>query len=177
MTRFFTVAVSFFVFVAFMPAQSSAQATCPPEVAEAKAMLAGKQTAKVAPGDVQAPRSLAGARQDIQQAPRSGDVQQAPRTLAPQQAPRSAQEAPRAKQDIQQAPRSAQEAPRGTQEAPRSAQEAPRADAGSKVAQQAPRADITKATALVNEAEAACKVGNMTMASEKAKAALEIIKK
>src|SRR5260370_37068687 len=61
-----------------------AQTSCPPEVASAKAMLT--QTAKSQ--DVQAPRSLAGARQDVQ-APRSQDIQsprsqdvQAPRSLA-----------------------------------------------------------------------------------------------
>src|SRR4029077_20395058 len=47
-----------------------AQSSCPPEVASAKAMLT--QTAKSQ--DVQAPRSLAGARQDVQ-APRSQDIQ------------------------------------------------------------------------------------------------------
>jgi hypothetical protein len=35
---------------------------------------------------------------------------------------------------------------------------------------------MTKATSLVQEAEAACKAGNMTVASEKAKAALAILK-
>src|SRR6185503_9445639 len=47
-----------------------AQTSCPPEVASAKAMLT--QTAKSQ--DVQAPRSLAGARQDVQ-APRSQNIQ------------------------------------------------------------------------------------------------------
>ena len=57
---------------------AQAQTSCPPEVASAKAMLT--QTAKSQ--DVQAPRSLAGAKQDVQaprsqeiQAPRSQDVQ------------------------------------------------------------------------------------------------------
>jgi hypothetical protein len=35
---------------------------------------------------------------------------------------------------------------------------------------------MTKAASLVKEAEAACKVGNMTLASDKAKAALAILK-
>ena len=43
-------------------------------------------------------------------------------------------------------------------------------------AAQAPRADMTKATSLVKEAEAACKAGNMTLASDKAKAAVAILK-
>src|SRR5882672_5863281 len=96
-----------------------AQTSCPPEVASAKAMLT--QTAKSQ--DVQAPRSLAGARQDVQ-APRSQDIQsprgqdvQAPRGQDVQsprsqdvQSPRSQDiQAPRslagARQDVQ-APRS-----------------------------------------------------------------------
>jgi hypothetical protein len=36
---------------------------------------------------------------------------------------------------------------------------------------------MKKATALVKEAEAACKAGKKDMAAEKAKAAMEIIKK
>src|SRR5882672_3727233 len=80
-----------------------AQTSCPPEVASAKAMLT--QTAKSQ--DVQAPRSLAGARQDVQ-APRSQDVQ-SPRGQDVQ-SPRSQDiQAPRslagARQDVQ-APRS-----------------------------------------------------------------------
>jgi hypothetical protein len=35
---------------------------------------------------------------------------------------------------------------------------------------------MTKAKSLVKEAEAACKAGNMTLASDKAKAALAILK-
>jgi hypothetical protein len=42
---------------------------------------------------------------------------------------------------------------------------------------QAPRsADFKKASGLVSEAEAACKAGNMSMASEKAKAAIEVMR-
>src|SRR5258707_5935605 len=51
-----------------------AQTSCPPEVASAKAMLT--QTAKSQ--DVQAPRSLAGARPDVQAPPQPG-IQSAPR--------------------------------------------------------------------------------------------------
>src|SRR5438093_13407171 len=81
MKRLFAAIMSVAVFGALAPAVD-AQSSCP-EVDQAKAMLS-----RVAKGqDVQAPRSLAGARQD-QQAPRSQDVQaprgqdvQAPRAL------------------------------------------------------------------------------------------------
>ncbi len=71
-----------------------------------------------------------------------------------------------------QAPRSqagavAQQAPRENQniQAPRENQNV-----------QAPRAKLTKAAALVQEAEAACGSGNTTLASQKAKAALRLLK-
>ena len=54
----------------------------------------------------------------------------------------------------------------------------PRGDstaAGSTTTAQAPRADMTKPASLVKEAEAACKSGNMTLATDKAKAALGIL--
>ena len=140
-----------------------AQTSCPPEVASAKAMLT--QTAKSQ--DVQAPRSLAGARQDVQ-APRSQDVQsprsqdvQAPRSLAGArsqdiQAPRS--------QDVQ-APRSQDvQAPRGQDV------QAPRTASGSK-----PGA-AGDAAKLIREAEAACKAGDMKTAKDKADAAISILK-
>jgi hypothetical protein len=81
--------------------------SCPAEVAQAKAMLT--QTSKSQ--DVQAPRSLAGARSQDVQAPRSQDVQ-APRGQDVQ-APRGQNiQAPRA-QDVQ-APRGQDiQAPRG----------------------------------------------------------------
>ena len=121
MRKFLATAMSLLMVVAFSATVSSGQSTCPPEVASAKAMLT--QTAKSQ--DVQAPRSLAGAKSQDVQAPRSQDVQ----------APRS--------QDVQ---------------APRSA-------------------NLKKATALVSEAEAACKAGNTATASAKAKAAMEMLKK
>jgi len=89
------------------------------------------------------------------------------------QAPRSqagavAQQAPRENQNIQ-APRENQnvQAPRGNQgvQAPRGNQDV-----------QAPRAKLTKAAALIQEAEAACGSGNTTLASQKAKAALRLLK-
>jgi len=90
------------------------------------------------------------------QAPRSQDVQ-APRSQDVQ-APRS--------QDVQ-APRSQDiQAPRTQDGKSGSGQTAARSSDNMK-----------KATALVKEAEAACKAGNKDMAAEKAKAAMEIIKK
>jgi len=129
-----------------------AQTSCPPEVASAKAMLT--QTAKSQ--DVQAPRSLAGARQDVQ-APRSQDIQ----------SPRG--------QDVQ--------APRGQDvQSPRSQDvQSPRSqDIQSPRSQdiQSPRsAEFKKASTLVSEAEVACKAGKSSVAADKAKAAMELLKK
>jgi hypothetical protein len=90
------------------------------------------------------------------QAPRSQDVQ-APRSQNVQ-APRSQDvQAPRS-QDVQ-APRSQTGSTGQIASAPRSAD------------------TMKKATALVNEAEAACKAGNADVASQKAKAAMEMLKK
>src|SRR5437773_404896 len=187
MKRLFAVIMSVAVFGALAPTVD-AQSACP-EVEQAKAMFSKVAKAQ----DVQAPRSLAGARQD-QQAPRSQDIQaprslagargqdvQAPRgqdTQAPRgqdtQAPRGGQDvqaprgqdtqAPRGKQDVQ-APRGQDtQAPRGQDvQAPRSAQAA-----GQGV--QAPRgSDVGN---LIREAEAACKAGNMAEAKAKAEAAM-----
>jgi hypothetical protein len=98
---------------------------------------------------VQAPRG-----QDVQ-APRGQDVQ-APRGQDVQ-APRG--------QDVQ--------APRGQDvQAPRGQDvQAPRAAAGSRVED----ATLQRASALVEEAERACKAGDMTLSTEKAKAALELL--
>ena len=87
--------------VALSASAGMGQTSCPPEVASAKAMLT--QTAKSQ--DVQAPRSLAGARSQELQAPRSQELQ-APRSQE-LQAPRSQElQAPRS-QELQ-APRSAE---------------------------------------------------------------------
>ncbi len=123
---------------------------CPPEVAAAKTLLSKASAAakKTARGqEVQAPRQLAGSKQQDVQAPRSQDVQ-APRSQDVQ-APRS--------QDVQ-APRSQDvQAPRGKQQ-----------DV------QAPRlSDVRK---LVREAEAACKKGDMALSASKAKEASELLK-
>ena len=114
-----------------------AQTSCPAEVASAKAMLT--QTAKGQ--DVQAPRTLAGARSQDVQSPRSQDIQ----------SPRS--------QDIQ-SPRSQDiQSPRSQDiQSPRSAA-------------------FKKASTLVSEAEVACKAGKSSVAADKAKAAMELLKK
>ena len=95
-------AVMSVAFMVAMTPMADAQSQCPPEVAQAKAMIS-----KISKGqDVQAPRSLAGAKQDVQ-APRSREIQ-APRSLAG------------ARQDVQ-APRGQEvQAPRGQEvQAPR----------------------------------------------------------
>src|SRR6267378_4505309 len=91
--------------------------------------------------DVQAPRSLAGARSQDVQSPRSQDIQ-SPRSQDVQ-SPRS--------QDIQ-SPRSQDI------QSPRSA-------------------EFKKASTLVSEAEVACKAGKSSVAADKAKAAMELLKK
>ena len=161
--------------VSFYPAVGTADTACP-QVDAAKAML--KQQAS---SDVPASRSLAGARSQDIQAPRSQDVQaprsqdvQAPRSQDVQ-APRSQDvQAPRS-QDVQ-APRSQDvQAPRSQDvQAPRSQDvQAPR----TQVAAATGSADMKKAAALVSEAEAACKAGKTEVAAQKAKAAMEMLKK
>ena len=216
MKKLFAAVLSVAVGLSLSPALGTAQTSCPAEVIQAKDMLS-KKTAMVKPDDIQAPRSLAGARStDAIQAPRGSQDVQAPRGSQDVQAPRSlagarstdAIQAPRGSQDVQaprgndsvQAPRGSQDvqaprgndsvqAPRGNQnvqaprgndsiQAPRGSQDvqAPRTATGSTTMAQAPRADMTKAASLVKEAEAACKAGNMTLATDKAKAALAILK-
>jgi hypothetical protein len=147
--------------VALSASAGMGQSSCPPEVASAKAMLT--QTANSQ--DVQAPRSLAGARSQELQAPRSQELQ-APRSQE-LQAPRSQElQAPRS-QELQ-APRSQElQAPRSQElQAPRSQE------------LQAPRsAELKKASTLVSEAEAACKAGNSSLAADKANAAMGLLKK
>src|SRR3970282_2228416 len=134
MRKLFVAVLSVVVALSLSPAVGTAQTSCPAEVAQAKDMLS-KKTASVKPGDVQAPRSLAGARSsDATQAPRGSQEVQAPRGKQEVQAPRSlagarssdATQAPRGSQEVQ-APRGKQEvqAPRGSQEvqAPRGSQE------------------------------------------------------
>ena len=112
MKRFFASILSVAVFVAFIPVTEAAP--CPPEVAQAKDLLS-KKTSKVQ--EIQAPRSLAGARGQEQQAPR-GQEAQAPRGQE-KQAPRGQE---------MQAPRGQEtQAPRGQET------QAPRSLAGSKI--------------------------------------------
>jgi hypothetical protein len=163
------------------PGLISAQSNCPAEVDQAKEMLS-KKMASVKPEDVQAPRTMAGARQDVGAARGNQNVQ-APRENQNVQAPRGNQDvqAPRGNQNVQ-APRENQnvQAPRGNQDvqAPRGNQDvqAPRAAAGATKQAQAPRSKLTKAASLVKEAEAACKAGNMSLASKKAKGAMALLK-
>jgi hypothetical protein len=103
--------------------------------------------------DVQSPRN----NQDVQ-APRSQDIQaprqqdvQSPRTQQDVQSPRSQDiQSPRNNQDVQ--------SPRGQQPAPQSAQR-------------------QQATQLVNEAAAACDAGNPTVASQKAREAMALLRR
>ncbi len=200
MKRLFAILMSVAMVAAFTPV-SEAQTSCPAEVSKAKELLAMKGSVAKSQ-DVQPPRSLAGARGQDAQAPRGQDTQaprgqdtQAPRgqdTQAPRgqdtQAPRGQDtQAPRGQdtqaprgQDKQaprgqdtQAPRGQDtQAPRGQDtQAPRGQDtQAPRAVAASKPA------GASKATALIKEAEAACKAGDMTTAKAKAEAAIAELK-
>src|SRR5881296_443175 len=179
--RFFAAIMSVAVFAALAPV-AGAQSQCPAEVGQAQTML--QKVSKVQ--DVQAPRSLAGARQQALQAPRSStqDVQaprsstqdvQAPRGSTPKkqdvQAPRSSTQdvqAPRSSTQDVQAPRSSTQ----DVQAPRSSTQdvqAPRSIAGAK----ASGGDAIK---LVREAEAACKAGKMDAAKAKAIEAIGLMK-
>ncbi|HXU87593.1 MAG TPA: hypothetical protein VFQ62_01970 [Methylomirabilota bacterium] len=124
MNRTFAALMSAFAMATFATATVEAQTpSCPPEVSKAKAMLSQQAKGQ----EVQAPRSLAGARQI--QAPRGQEVQ----------------------------------APRGQEV------QAPRSQAGSKVTG-------SKAWTLVQEAEMACKKGDMSTAKAKAEAAMAEMK-
>ena len=178
MKRFFAAIMSVAVIAALAPV-AGAQSQCPAEVGQAQAMLqkAAKPQQQAARGqDVQAPRSLAGARSSTQdvQAPRSStqDVQ-APRSSSPSsvQAPRSSTQdvqAPRSSTQDVQAPRSSTQ----DVQAPRSSTQdvqAPRTLAGAK-------SGSGDAAKLVREAEAACKAGNMDSAKAKAIEAIGLMK-
>ena len=173
MKRFFAAIMSVAVIAALAPV-AGAQSQCPAEVGQAQAMLqkAAKPQQQAARGqDVQAPRSLAGARSSTQdvQAPRSStqDVQ-APRSSTQDvQAPRSLAGARSSTQDVQ-APRSSTQ----DVQAPRSSTQdvqAPRTLAGAK-------SGSGDAAKLVREAEAACKAGNMDSAKAKAIEAIGLMK-
>ena len=172
MKKVLAAVMSLAFLVSFYPAVSTADTACP-EVDQAKTMLKQMSSGEVS-------RTLAGARSQHVQAPRSQQMQ-APRSQDVQ-APRGQDvQAPRG-QDIQ-APRSQDvQAPRGQDiQAPRSQNiQAPRSQdvqaPRTQVAQSPRSAEFNKAATLVKEAEAACKAGNMTMASDKAKAAMELLK-
>jgi hypothetical protein len=138
----------------FFPVMGWGAEPCPAELAEAKAALKGAQAALKKKGqtaksqEIQAPRAHAGTRAQDVQAPRSQQDIQAPRSQDVQ--------APRSQQDIQ-APRSQQDI-----QAPRSQDI------------QAPRID--KARALIGRADAACKKGDMALATQNAKEALALLK-
>ena len=142
-----TVAVA----AAFVPTLSDAASSCPPEVAQAKDLLA-RQTA--------ASRTLAGAREI--QAPRMQDVQ-APK-MQDVQAPRMQDVQAPKMQDVQAPKMQDVQAPR-MQDV-----QAPRTLAG------ATQIDASKAAKLVKEAEAACKAGDMKTAKSKAAAAIARLK-
>jgi len=203
MKKLFVGALSMAVIFSLSPELGSAQSKCPAEVAQAKEMLSkSKKKASVKPDDVQAPRVLAGARgnQDVQ-SPRGNQNVQSPRENQNVQSPRGNQDvqSPRGNQNVQsprenqnvQSPRGNQDvqSPRGNQnvqsprenqnvQSPRAGQDvqAPRTPAGATAAAPPSTADITKAGALVKQAEAACKSGNMTLAAEKAKDAMALLK-
>src|SRR5437899_3363247 len=171
--RFFAVIMSVAVVAALAPV-AGAQSQCPAEVGQAQAML--QKVSKVQ--DVQAPRSLAGARQQDVQAPRTAQDVQAPRSLAG--ARQQDVQAPRG-QDVQ-APRSLAGARQQDVQAPRSSTQDVQAPRSSTQDVQAPRSlagaksGSGDAAKLVREAEAACKAGNMDSAKAKAIEAIGLMK-
>ena len=169
MRKIFAAALGIVTMVSLSATVGMAQTSCPAEVASAKAMLT--QTAKSQ--DLQSPRALAGARSQDIQAPRSQDIQ-SPRSQDIQ-SPRSQDiQSPRS-QDIQ-SPRSQDiQSPRSQDiQSPRSQDiQSPR----SQDIQSPRSANFKKASTLVSEAEVACKAGKSSVAADKAKAAMELLKK
>ena len=170
MKKFIAVVMSTAVMgLAAVTPMASAQSACPPEVAQAKEMLSQKSA--------KAPRSLAGARGQDPQAARGQDVQ-APRSLAGARG----QDPQAARGENPQAARGENpQAARG--ENPQAARgENPQAPRGGQDAQTArgtaakPAGDVSKASSLIKEAEAACKAGDMKAAKEKAEAAIAALK-
>ena len=161
MSKIFTAVLSLVTMISLSATVGMAQTSCPAEVASAKAMLT--QTAKSQ--DIQSPRSLAGVRSQDVQSPRSQDIQ----------SPRSQDiQSPRG-QDIQ-SPRSQDiQSPRGQDvQSPRSQDiQSPR----SQDIQSPRSANYKKASTLVSEAEVACKAGKSSVAADKAKAAMDLLKK
>jgi hypothetical protein len=164
------------------PPLVSAADKCPAELSQAKAMLSKATTASSkTSATAQPPRQLAGAKTQDVQAPRAQDVQ-APRAQDVQ-APRAQDvQAPRA-QDVQ-APRAQDvQAPRAQDvQAPRAQDvQAPRAQDVQAPGAQAPKGPDDKARLdtvrkLISESEAACKKGDMTTSTGKAKEAMGLLK-
>ena len=202
MKKVFAAIMSMAVMATFTPI-ASAQSACPPEVAKAKEMLSGKsvsaprslagsrgQDPQAARGqDVQTPRSLAGARGQDPQAARGENAQaargenaqaargenaQAARTEKNPQAARG-ENAQAARGENAQAARgeNAQAARGENAQAARGGQDIQTARAGSGAK---PAGDVSKASGLIKEAEAACKAGDVKTAKEKADAAISILK-
>src|SRR5574342_720514 len=110
MKKLFAGILSVAVGLSLSPAMGTAQTSCPAEVAQAKDLLS-KKTAMVKPDDIQAPRSLAGARSNESvQSPRGNQDVQSPRGNQDVQSPRGNQniQSPRGNQDVQ--------SPRGNQD-------------------------------------------------------------
>jgi hypothetical protein len=179
-TKMIAVLIGALVAGGFSPSAVLAQKECPPEVAQAQAALKSAQAALKSkpaakgPQDIQAPRAQAGARTQDVNAPRTQDVN-APRTQDVN-APRTQDvNAPRM-QDVN-APRTQDvNAPR-TQDVNAPRVQDTQAPSGGKVREQdidAPR--VKKAETLVSQAQSACKKGDMTGASAKAKQALAVLK-
>ena len=175
MKKLFAGVLSAAVVFSLSPGPSPAQSSCPAEVSQAKEMLSKvRKTAVVKPEDVEVPRAMAGARENQNvQSPRGSQDVESPRGNQNVQSPRGNQDvqSPRGNQDVQ-SPRENEnvQSPRGNQDV-----QAPRTMAGATTPAQPTRAEITKAGSLVKQAESACKAGNTTLATEKAKAAMALL--
>jgi hypothetical protein len=147
------------------PGMGWAADPCPAELTEAKGALksaqagSSKATSTAKGPDVQAPRTMAGAKSQDVQAPRGQDVQ-SPRGQDVQSPRGQNVQSPRG-QDVQ--------SPRGQDV------QAPRTMTGAKTPATNPQ-QVKKASALIREAEAACKKGDMALSSQKAKEALALLK-
>jgi hypothetical protein len=169
--------LSVVVAVAFVgltfPGMGWAADPCPAELTEAKGALksaqagSSKATSTAKGPDVQAPRTMAGAKSQDVQAPRGQDVQ-SPRGQDVQ-APRG--------QDVQSPRGQDVQSPRGQDvQSPRGQDvQAPRTAAGAKTPAAKPE-QVKKASALIRDSEAACKKGDMALSSQKAKEALALLK-
>ena|SRR2546426_691971 len=157
MKRLLATIMSVMALIAFVP-MADAAAPCPPEVSKAKELLNQKSA--------QAPRSLAGARGQDVQVPRGQDVQTPRGQDAQTPRGQATQDRTGGRGEDVQAPRGQDaQTPRGQDV------QTPRSLAGAK-----PSGDISKASTLIKEAEAACKAGDMKTAKSKAEAAIATLK-